>query len=96
MAHEKIQNFGSSFKNRKRLSTSPSTIDYLDLIGASRHKVFSVLNSKSGRVLLRPFLLPNIDGDLSEIFELAENYQSHHNDSDVMDTYAEAFHIYGR
>jgi len=75
MSHEKIERLAESVRELdKNLDRALASLTSLDQLRNHRQKLFSTLNGKSGRLLIRPFLPNETEASLNEMYTRAENY----------------------
>ncbi|MBI2847329.1 MAG: ATP-binding protein [Chloroflexi bacterium] len=86
MGHEKQERLARIVdESEKYFQNALQLLVSLELAAAQRQKMMQVLNSRVHRILIRPFLLPDIEGRLSEIYERVQDYLSRRNDPDTVD-----------
>lgn len=75
MSHEKTGILAEKIKNiEKTLEGAVASLTSLDQLNSHRQRLFGAINSKSGKVLIKPFLPYEIEALLSELFMRANNY----------------------
>lgn len=90
MGHEKLERLTKVVEEyEKYLQEGLQLLTSLDRAGAQRQRLMQALNSRLGRVIFRPFLPPDIESLLSEIYEQTQDYLSHRNDADIVDVAVE-------
>lgn len=89
--HERLEQYArlyrecdGTFREALRLLTS------LDRVGAHRQALMKALNQKTAKALLRPFLPPDLEARVGELFSRIELYANSRSEPSVVDAHARA------
>jgi len=87
MGHEKLDRLSSIVEETESKLTDAFGISSIDQYSIQRKKIMAALNCNIGRVIIRPFLIPETDTRLLDAYTIIEEYISRKNDPDVMDVF---------
>jgi len=84
--HEKIDRMIGVIREVKvNLKKAIDLFTNLDTVKVHRQRMMSVLNAKSGRILLQPFLPDNIESLLSDFYNRIEEYNRSKNGTNIVE-----------
>ena len=88
MGHEKVELLTRIVQEAQKKYDECLSMLSLEQSGAQRQKLMSTINDKTGREVFRTFLPGKIEGIISRMHELTQEYLEHKNDIDIIDIFS--------
>lgn len=87
-AHEKLLSFAEKAKEVERtFLASLEHLTSLDRINIHREKLMRSIKSNLGQYIIMPFLPPDIEAQLGELYKKVELYMNHNGTTEILDYY---------